>query len=70
VRETPARIAASDDDAHPASLDAEVAKLETDLITAALRRSDGNKAKAAAQLDISERTLWYKIKKLKIGQGV
>jgi len=70
VRATPARIAASDDDAHPASLDAEVAKLETDLITAALRRSDGNKAKAAAQLDISERTLWYKIKKLKIGQGV
>jgi two-component system response regulator AtoC len=40
-----------------------VEALETRLIEAALNRADGNKARAAALLDISERTLWYKLKK-------
>jgi len=40
-----------------------VEALETRLIEAALSRADGNKARAAALLDISERTLWYKLKK-------
>jgi two-component system, NtrC family, response regulator AtoC len=40
-----------------------VEELEARLIDAALARVDGNKAKAAALLDISERTLWYKLKK-------
>jgi two-component system response regulator AtoC len=38
-------------------------KLETQLIVAALERAGGNKARAAASLDISERALWYKLKK-------
>lgn len=37
--------------------------LEQRLIAAALAQADGNKARAAALLDISERTLWYKLKK-------
>jgi two-component system response regulator AtoC len=42
-----------------------VEALESRLIDAALAQSDGNKAKAAALLDISERTLWYKLKKIR-----
>jgi len=44
-------------------LSAAVEALEARLIDEALKRSDGNKARAAALLDISERTLWYKLKK-------
>ncbi|MBS1161938.1 MAG: DNA-binding response regulator [Proteobacteria bacterium] len=40
-----------------------VEELEANLIDEALAQADGNKAKAAALLDISERTLWYKLKK-------
>jgi len=40
-----------------------VEELEASLIDDALARAEGNKAKAAALLDISERTLWYKLKK-------
>ncbi len=40
-----------------------VEELEARLIEQALTQADGNKAKAAALLDISERTLWYKLKK-------
>ena len=36
---------------------------ELRLIDEALTRADGNKARAAALLDISERTLWYKLKR-------
>jgi len=48
-------------------LDANVAKLETRLLTQALQISAGNKAKAARLLQVSERTLWYKLKKYGIG---
>jgi two-component system response regulator AtoC len=44
---------------------AAVEELEQRLIEAALVRSEGNKSKAAALLEISERTLWYKLKKLR-----
>ncbi len=37
--------------------------LEARLIDEALAQAGGNKARAAALLDISERTLWYKLKK-------
>jgi two-component system response regulator AtoC len=37
--------------------------LESTMIADALRQAEGNKARAAALLDISERTLWYKIRK-------
>jgi two-component system response regulator AtoC len=40
-----------------------VGELEKALIEQALSQSGGNKAKAARVLDISERTLWYKVKK-------
>jgi two-component system response regulator AtoC len=40
-----------------------VEDLETRMIEEALARSEGNKTRAAALLDISERTLWYKLKR-------
>ncbi|WP_347989856.1 sigma-54 dependent transcriptional regulator [Methylomonas sp. AM2-LC] len=46
-----------------ADLEASVASLEVRMINQALHNADGNKAKAARQLKISERTLWYKLKK-------
>jgi two-component system response regulator AtoC len=49
------------------SLDAAVASLEIRMIKKALETSDGNKAKTARTLQISERTLWYKLKKYKLG---
>jgi two-component system response regulator AtoC len=45
------------------ALESEVARLECRLIEQALARADNNKTKAAALLEISERTLWYKLKK-------
>ena len=43
-----------------------VENLERAMIVRALAECAGNKARAAALLDISERTLWYKIKKYEI----
>jgi two-component system response regulator AtoC len=40
-----------------------VEALEQRLIVQALQQAEGNKAKAARLLDISERALWYKVKK-------
>lgn len=48
-------------------LEDSVANLEIQLINRALQNADGNKAKAARNLNISERTLWYKLKKYKLG---
>jgi len=44
-------------------LEEHVAALEQRLITAALERSGDNKSAASRLLGVSERTLWYKIKK-------
>ncbi len=41
----------------------QVEGLEIELIREALRRSEDNKAAAARLLEISERALWYKIKR-------
>jgi two-component system response regulator AtoC len=46
------------------ALNPAVDQLETAMIGAALKQADNNKSKAARLLDISERTLWYKLKKL------
>lgn len=46
-------------------LDKAVDALEARLIDDALVLSDGNKAKAAAMLEISERKLWYKLKNIR-----
>jgi len=45
------------------ALQPRVEALERQLLEAALQNSGGAKARAARLLDISERTLWYKIKK-------
>ena len=39
------------------------------MINAALKNAEGNKAMAARNLKISERTLWYKLKKYGIRLG-
>ena len=41
--------------------------LEKHLIAAALRQTGGNKSKAARLLDISERSLWYKLTRYDLG---
>ena len=46
-----------------ANLDAAVEALETRMISEALQRSGGNKTRAAQLLQISERSIFYKIKK-------
>ena len=57
-------------DATPAgvlqSMTSAVEQLEADMIRRALLESAGSKPRAAALLDISERTLWYKIKKYEL----
>jgi two-component system response regulator AtoC len=50
-------------------LEARVAELEIRLLNKALSQVAGNKAKAARLLKISERTLWYKLKKYGLGSG-
>jgi two-component system response regulator AtoC len=49
------------------SLEPAVESLERQYIRMALTRSGGNKTKAARLLEISERTLWYKLKKYELG---
>jgi two-component system response regulator AtoC len=44
-----------------------VASLEMRMINNALQKAEGSKAQAARSLKISERTLWYKLKKYKMG---
>jgi len=53
----------------PPPLNQAVEDLEARLIDEALAQAEGNKAKAAALLDISERTLWYKLKKYRPDQS-
>lgn len=48
---------------HAAGLNTQVELLERRLIQEALAKTGDNKAKAAQLLEISERSLWYKIKK-------
>jgi DNA-binding NtrC family response regulator len=48
-------------------LEEAVTSLEKEMIERALRESDGIKAKAAKLLGVSERNLWYKLKKYGIG---
>jgi two-component system response regulator AtoC len=50
----------------PQSMVDAVERLEKAMIVRALAEAAGNKARAAALLAISERTLWYKIKKYRI----
>ncbi len=47
-----------------------IEELEAKLIDEALAQAQGNKARAAALLDISERSLWYKLKKYRPDQAL
>jgi two-component system response regulator AtoC len=58
-----ARHAVAPDEFEGLPLGDAVERLESRLIAQALAKSGGNKARAAALLDISERALWYKVKK-------
>jgi two-component system response regulator AtoC len=51
---------------HSMELNPAVEKLEEAMIREALNQTGGNKTKAARLLEISERSLWYKLKKLNI----
>lgn len=61
--EGPATAALPDD----LALDPAVETLERRYLEAALKLSGGNKARAAQKLGISERTIWYKLKKYGLG---
>jgi len=50
----------------PSDLDAELRRMEREYILDALKQTDGIQIKAAELLGISERSLWYRLKKLKI----
>lgn len=50
----------------PCFLDETLAETEREMILEALRKSEGVQAKAAKLLGISERSLWYRVKKLGI----
>ena len=52
------------------SLDEVLAAKEREAIVAALYQAGGIQAKAAKLLGISERSLWYRIKKLRIDPAV
>jgi two-component system response regulator AtoC len=62
---SPAAAPTSLIDADDLALQPRVDALEHDLIDEALRRSGDNKSAAARLLEISERSLWYKLKKLR-----
>lgn len=59
----PANLLLAADQSDDMDMEAGVAQLEQTYIQKALNQALGNKAKAARLLNISERTLWYKLKK-------
>ncbi|MBS0354838.1 MAG: sigma-54-dependent Fis family transcriptional regulator [Proteobacteria bacterium] len=61
----PSGMGVADGDVPEGPMNEVVEALERRMIEAALTRCDGNKTRAAAQLGISERTLWYKLKKFR-----
>ncbi len=62
----PAEELAPNDGDDDLRLEPHVEALERRLIQHALDRAEGNKARAARLLEVSERTLWYKLKKLSL----
>lgn len=58
----------SGSNAKPGSLPVATEILEKSMIRAALQATGGNKSKAARMLDISERSLWYKLSRYKLGE--
>ena len=60
---------AADETPQDLRLDPAVEALESQLITEALRQAGGSKSRAAQLLEISERSVWYKLKKYGLGGG-
>ncbi len=60
------RLASGAAAALPADLDAELARVEKEIVTRALRECGGIQARAAERLGITERSLWHRVKKLGI----
>ena len=52
------------------SLDDAISELEKSMIIDALKKTQGSQAKAAKILGISERSMWYRVKKYEIDMGV
>lgn len=48
------------------TLDEAISELERNMITDALKKCQGSQAKAARLLGISERSMWYRVKKYEI----
>jgi two-component system response regulator AtoC len=61
VSNAPARMPAASATANSLALPQAIEALERHLITEALATTQGNKSKAAKLLEISERSLWYKL---------
>lgn len=51
------------------TLDEAISELEKNMITEALKKCQGSQAKAAKLLGISERSMWYRVKKYEIDTG-
>lgn len=51
------------------TLDEAISELEKNMITEALKKSQGSQAQAAKLLGISERSMWYRVKKYEIDTG-
>lgn len=60
------RLATAGPSALPSDLDAELARVEREIVTRALRECGGIQARAAERLGVSERSLWHRVKKLGI----
>ena len=52
------------------SLDDAISELEKGMIIDALKRAQGSQAKAAKLLGISERSIWYRVKKYAIDMDI
>jgi two-component system response regulator AtoC len=61
VSHAPVRVPSVTATANALALPPAIEALERQLITEALAATQGNKSKAAKLLEISERSLWYKL---------
>ncbi|OPY79695.1 MAG: Transcriptional regulatory protein ZraR [Syntrophorhabdus sp. PtaU1.Bin058] len=52
------------------TLDEAISELEKNMITEALKKSQGSQAQAAKLLGISERSMWYRVKKYEIDTNI
>ena len=52
------------------SLEDAISELEKNMIIDALKKTQGSQAKAAKILGISERSMWYRVKKYEIDMDI